>query len=170
MALWQIPENIRAEHALQSGAEIPPFYDSMIAKLVSHGATRDEARRQLIAGLEHIVAFGVTTNQAFLAGCLRHPAFAAGEATTAFIERYRSDLVAPSQRGGGYRSRGITALCTTHAPPWRDGRTLAATFPLPFRIGLGEAVHEAEIVRERDGGYVADSRPRAAVRDRGTRP
>lgn len=44
MALWQMPDDVRVEHALQSGAEIPPFYDSMIAKIVSHGATRDEAR------------------------------------------------------------------------------------------------------------------------------
>ena len=71
MALWQMPGDIRVEHALQSGSEIPPFYDSMIAKLISHGATRDEARRQLICGLEQTAAFGVTTNQAFLIACLR---------------------------------------------------------------------------------------------------
>ena len=39
MALWQMPGDIRVEHALQSGSEIPPFYDSMIAKIISHGAT-----------------------------------------------------------------------------------------------------------------------------------
>ena len=42
-----------------------------------------------------------------------------------------------------------------HAPPWRSGRSLAATFPLPVRVELGHGVHEVEIVRERDGGYVA---------------
>ena len=52
MALWQVPDGIRVEHALQSGSEIPPFYDSMIAKLIGHGATRDEARGKLICGLE----------------------------------------------------------------------------------------------------------------------
>jgi geranyl-CoA carboxylase alpha subunit len=158
MALWQVPENIRVEHALRSGAEIPPFYDSMIAKLVSHAVTRDEARRRLIAGLEQVVAFGVTTNQAFLAACLSHPAFAAGEATTAFIERHRGELLARSHEVAA--DIGLAALLlyvsNPNAPPWRSGRTLAATFTLPFRIGLGEAVHEAEILRERDGGYVAD--------------
>jgi geranyl-CoA carboxylase alpha subunit len=157
MALWQMPENIRVEHALQSGAEIPPFYDSMIAKLVSHGATRDEARRRLISGLEQAVAFGVTTNQAFLAACLSHPAFAAGEATTAFIERHRGELV-PSHEVAADIGLAALLLYVSHpdAPLWRNGRTLAGTFPLPFRIGLGEAVHEAESFRERDGGYVAD--------------
>jgi geranyl-CoA carboxylase alpha subunit len=157
MALWQVPENIRVEHALRSGAEIPPFYDSMIAKLVSHAVTRDEARRRLIAGLEQVVAFGVTTNQAFLAACLSHPAFAAGEATTAFIERHRGELV-PSHEVTA--DIGLAALLlyvsNPNAPPWRSGRTLAAAFSLAVRIGLGEAVHEAEIFRERDGGYVAD--------------
>ena len=38
MALWQMPDGVRVEHALQSGSEIPPFYDSMIAKIISHGA------------------------------------------------------------------------------------------------------------------------------------
>src|ERR1700742_2624610 len=63
MALWQMPGEIRVEPALQSGSVIPPYYDSMIAKLISHDTTRDAARRQLVHGLEQTVAFGVTTNQ-----------------------------------------------------------------------------------------------------------
>ena len=98
MALWQMPSDLRVEHALQSGSEIPPFYNSMIAKIIAHGATRDETRRKLIHGLEHTVAFGVITNQAFLAACLRHPAFAAGEATTAFIGENRDDLLSAARR------------------------------------------------------------------------
>ncbi len=40
-----------------------------------------------------------------------------------------------------------------HAPPWRRGRSLAATFPLTTRIDLGHGVHEVDIVRNRDGSY-----------------
>src|SRR5579872_6746428 len=98
MARWQVPDGIRVEHALQSGSEIPPFYDSMIAKVISRGTTRDEARRKLVYGLERTAAFPVTTNLAFLAACLRHPEFAAGEATTAFIDRNRAALLAPRKR------------------------------------------------------------------------
>jgi geranyl-CoA carboxylase alpha subunit len=157
MALWQMPEELRVEHALQSGCEIPPFYDSMIAKLIAHGETRDEARRKLIHGLEQTVAFGVTTNQAFLAACLRHPAFAAGEATTAFIGQHRDDLFAPHAEPGTSTALAALLLHVTdrHAPLWRKGRTLAATFPVPARIGIDRTIHECEIVRERDGGYVA---------------
>jgi geranyl-CoA carboxylase alpha subunit len=157
MALWQMPDHLRVEHALQSGSEIPPFYDSMIAKIISHGATRDEARRKLIHGLEHMIAFGVTTNQAFLAACLRHPSFAAGEVTTAFIGRHRDDLLAPAADQPPDVALAALLLTITHrhAPPWRRGRTLAATFPVPARIEYGETIHEVEILRERDGGYVA---------------
>jgi geranyl-CoA carboxylase alpha subunit len=158
MALWRMPDSIRAEHALHSGADIPPFYDSMIAKLVSYGATRDEARRRLVAGLDQAVAFGVTTNQAFLAACLRHPAFAAGEATTGFIAQHHGELLAPSQdvTSGVGLAALLLYVSNTHAPLWQRGRALAATFPLPVRVGLDDAVHEAEIVRERDGSYIAD--------------
>jgi geranyl-CoA carboxylase alpha subunit len=157
MALWQMPDELRVEHALQSGSEIPPFYDSMIAKLISHGTTRDEARRKLIHGLGQTVAFGVTTNQAFLADCLRHPAFAAGEATTAFVGEHRDDLVTPRADVSSDAALAALLLYVTDpfAPPWRGGRTLAATFPIAARIELEHVVHDLEIVRERDGGYVA---------------
>jgi geranyl-CoA carboxylase alpha subunit len=157
MALWQMPGDIRVEHALQSGSEIPPFYDSMIAKLIGFGTTRDEARRRLIHGLEQTAAFGVTTNQAFLAACLAHPAFAAGEATTAFIGRNRDDLLAQRKDTATEAALAALLLYVTdpHAPPWRRGRTLAAAFPVPVRIAFDHGIHDLEVVRERDGGYLA---------------
>ena len=158
MALWQMPDELRVEHALQSGSEIPPFYDSMIAKLISHGATRDEARRKLIHGLEQACAFGVTTNQAFLAACLRHPVFAAGEATTAFIGKHRDQLLAPDSaaEAADIALAGLLLYVTDpDARPWRKGRTLAATFPIAARIELHHGIHDLEIVRERAGDYAA---------------
>jgi geranyl-CoA carboxylase alpha subunit len=157
MALWQVPDGVRVEHALQSGSEIPPFYDSMIAKIISHGADRNEARGRLICGLEQTAAFGVTTNQGFLISCLRHPGFAKGEATTAFIGNHRDELLAPRADVNAEAALAALLLYVTnpHAPPWRSGRSLAATFPLTMRIDLGHGVHEVDIVRGRDGGYVA---------------
>ncbi|MCP4621565.1 MAG: acetyl-CoA carboxylase biotin carboxylase subunit [Bradyrhizobium sp.] len=157
MLRWQMPENIRVEHALQSGSEIPPFYDSMIAKVISHGATRDEARGKLISALEQVEAFGVTTNQGFLISCLRHPVFAGGGATTAFIGNHRDELNAA--HADEAREAALAALLlyvsNPHAPPWRAGRSLAATFPLATRFVISGKTHEIEVVRERDGGYIA---------------
>jgi geranyl-CoA carboxylase alpha subunit len=157
MALWRMPDGVRVEHALQSGSEIPPFYDSMIAKIISHGADRNEARGRLICGLEQTAAFGVTTNQGFLISCLRHPGFAKGEATTAFIGNHREELLAPRANANAEAALAALLLYVTnpHAPPWRGGRSLAATFPLTMRIDLGHGVREVDIVRERDGSYVA---------------
>jgi geranyl-CoA carboxylase alpha subunit len=155
MALWQMPVGIRVEHALQSGSEIPPFYDSMIAKIISHGATRDEARAKLITGLEHTAAFGVTTNQGFLIACLRHPVFANGEATTAFIASHRAELLAPDRDAAweAFLAALLLYLTNPFAPPWHGGRSLAATFPVPVRLDLGGGARDLEIVRERDGSY-----------------
>jgi geranyl-CoA carboxylase alpha subunit len=131
----------------------------MIAKIVAHSATREEARRKLIYGLEQTIAFGVTTNQAFLAGCLRHPAFAAGEATTAFIGQHRGDLLASRSEEPSDIALAALLFHVTdrHAPPWKKGRSLAATFPVLARIEFNRHSHELEIVRERDGSYIAST-------------
>jgi len=81
-------EGIRVDHGLTSGFVVSPFYDPMLAKVIAHGSTREEARRRLAIALEDTVAFGLNTNRGFLISVVRHPAFAAGDATTAFIERY----------------------------------------------------------------------------------
>src|SRR5262249_823680 len=126
-------------------------------KVISHGADRNEARSRLICGLEQVAALGVTTNQGFLISCLRHPTFAKGEATTAFIGNHRDELLTP--RADEKAEAALAALLLyvshPHAPRWCGGRSLAATFPLTTRIDLGRGVREVDIVRERDGGYTA---------------
>ncbi len=155
MLRWQMPEGIRAEHALESGSEVPPFYDSMIAKLISHGATREEARGKLICALERVVAFGVTTNQAFLMACLHHPVFANGQATTAFIEQNRHELLTTRDLAPDVVLAAVLLYVTSpHAKPFRSGRSLGAAFPIPYRLEIEGRVHDLELVRERDGGYV----------------
>lgn len=155
MARWQVPGDIRVEHALQSGSEIPPFYDSMIAKVISHGASREEARGRLIVGLEQLVAFGVTTNQGFLMSCLRHPGFARGEATTAFIGAHRDELLVPRKDEASDAALAGLLLYVTNpnAPLWRSGRSLAATFPLPVKIDIDGKAYALDVTRERDGSY-----------------
>ena len=159
MALWQAPEGVRVEHALQSGAEISPFYDSMIAKIVSHGASREQARASLIVGLEQTVAFGVTTNQGFLMSCLRHPVFARGEATTAFIARHRDDLFVQRVRSSQDVALAALLIFVTnpHTPAWRSGRSLGPSFPVPLRLEIADALHDVEVLRERDGSYLIET-------------
>ncbi len=86
---WRPDDGLRVDHALEDGAEVPPYYDSMIAKMIAHGDTRDAARTRLAAGLDRSVVLGVETNKAFLAALLRDPGFAATGATTDFLARHR---------------------------------------------------------------------------------
>jgi len=85
--LWRPDESLRIDHALEDGAEVPPYYDSMIAKLIAHAETRDAARERLAAALDHSVVLGLETNKAFLAALLRDPRFARGAATTDFLQQ-----------------------------------------------------------------------------------
>ncbi|MCW5657046.1 MAG: acetyl-CoA carboxylase biotin carboxylase subunit [Burkholderiaceae bacterium] len=90
VVLWQPPAGagVRVDHGLAPGQAISPFYDPMIAKVIAHGATRDEARRRLVGALAATRVLGLPTNLGFLADAAAHPEFAAGAATTAFIGRH----------------------------------------------------------------------------------
>ncbi|MGB3504197.1 MAG: acetyl-CoA carboxylase biotin carboxylase subunit [Xanthobacteraceae bacterium] len=160
MLEWQPADHLRVEHALHSGIEIPPFYDSMIAKVIAHGATRDEARRRLIHGMEQTVAFGVTTNQEFLASCLRNEVFAQGGATTAFIGQHVDDLLARPP-AAGITNDVLAALLLyvtdPHAASWRAGRSLATTFAMLMRFTIDGEACEIEIARTREGDYAIGS-------------
>ncbi len=97
MRRWNPPletPGLRVDHGLTEGGAIPPYYDSMIAKLVAHGRTREEACRKLLRALEQCVVLGVPTNQSFLADCLNDPVFAAASGVhTGFVEeRFGSTL------------------------------------------------------------------------------
>ena len=96
LALWQAAEDVRTDHALYSGAEVSSFYDSMIAKVIAHGATRDEACQRLANVLDQTIALGLPTNKAFLATVLRDEEFGARGATTDFLSR-RFVSVEPAQ-------------------------------------------------------------------------
>jgi geranyl-CoA carboxylase alpha subunit len=101
-----------------------------------------------------VVAFGVTTNQAFLAACLRHPMFARGQATTAFIEQNRAELLSTRDVAADIALAAVLLYVTNpHARPFRSGRSLAATFPVPCRLEMDGHTHDLEVLRERDGGY-----------------
>jgi propionyl-CoA carboxylase alpha chain len=78
-------EGVRVDTGVYEGGEISMYYDPMIAKLVAHGATRDEALLRLRTALDRFVIRGVQHNISFLAALAQHPRFVAGEITTNFI-------------------------------------------------------------------------------------
>lgn len=86
--LWlPAPGNgIRIDSGIETGGEVSPFYDPMIAKVIAYGDTREEARLMLSHALKDTALLGVKNNKTFLVDALEHPVFASGGATTAFIE------------------------------------------------------------------------------------
>lgn len=83
--LWHPSDIARVDDGIASGGEVSPFYDSMVAKIITHGATREDARRKMVRALAETALFGPKTNRDFLIDALARPDFVAGQATTAFI-------------------------------------------------------------------------------------
>ena len=77
---------VRIESALYAGYQIPPFYDSMLAKLIAHGKTREEAILRMKRMLFELDVEGVDTNQEFVEDLLDSKAFRRGDYTTAYVE------------------------------------------------------------------------------------
>ena len=77
---------VRVDSHVYAGYTIPPFYDSMIAKLITHGSTRQEAIERLRRALDECVIEGIPSTLPFHAKMMRHPGFLRGNVTTAFLE------------------------------------------------------------------------------------
>ena len=76
---------IRVDTAVYPGYTIPPLYDSMIAKLIVHGKTREEAIRKMISALEEVVIDGIDSNVDFHISILNNKRFREGSFDTSFI-------------------------------------------------------------------------------------
>ena len=84
----RLPRGIRVDSGVAEGDEVGVAYDPMIAKLIAHGPTRDEAFARLRDALAETEVAGVTTNLPFLRWLASHPAVLAGRTTTAFLTDY----------------------------------------------------------------------------------
>jgi acetyl-CoA carboxylase biotin carboxylase subunit len=83
---------IRDDGAAYPGYEIPLEYDPLVAKLVAHGADREQAILRMYRALDEYRLDGIRTAIPFHRKVMRHPAFRAGELTTGFIEEHKADL------------------------------------------------------------------------------
>jgi acetyl-CoA carboxylase biotin carboxylase subunit len=86
---------VRLDTHIYSGYRVPPFYDSLLAKLIVSGNTREEALSRARNALNHLVVEGVHTTISFLDEIMRDEEFAAGRVDTGYLERFSE------RRGGG---------------------------------------------------------------------
>ncbi len=85
---------VRVDSHVYAGYTVPPYYDSLLAKVIVHGNDRQEALQRMGQALDSFILEGVTTTIPFLARVIRHPAFVAGDIDTRFLER-ESHLLKP---------------------------------------------------------------------------
>jgi acetyl-CoA carboxylase, biotin carboxylase subunit len=88
---------VRVDTHVYDGYTVPPYYDSLLAKVIVHGNDRAEALSRMGQALDSFILEGVTTTIPFLARVIRHPSFVAGKVDTKFLER-ESQLLRPDAR------------------------------------------------------------------------
>jgi 3-methylcrotonyl-CoA carboxylase alpha subunit len=84
----------RVDSGVRQGDAVTPWYDSLLAKIIVHGATREAAIDALRTALEAAEVAGIATNLDLLHAAVSHPAFRAGDLDTGFLERHREALLA----------------------------------------------------------------------------
>jgi acetyl-CoA carboxylase biotin carboxylase subunit len=78
---------VRVDTHVYAGYTVPPYYDSLLAKVIVHGNDREEALTRMGQALDSFILEGVTTTIPFLARVIRHPDFVTGDIDTRFLER-----------------------------------------------------------------------------------
>jgi urea carboxylase len=111
------PPGLRVDTWVESGAEISPFYDPMLAKFIATGATREEAIANLRAGIDAADISGIETNAGYCHEILNLPDFRAGSMTTRTLASF------------DYQPQTIAVL---------DGGALSSLQSLPGRLGFWE--------------------------------
>jgi acetyl-CoA carboxylase, biotin carboxylase subunit len=96
-AVWPSGEGIRVDTHIVSGSRIPPFYDSLMAKIIAHAADRPAALERMRRALTATHIEGVATNLAFHAGVLADPEFQRGGVDTSYLPRFLERRRAPEQ-------------------------------------------------------------------------
>ena len=143
---------VRVDDGVYDGGEVSMFYDPMIAKLITWGATRDEAADLQIAALDRFEIEGLGHNIDFVSAIMQHPRFRSGELTTGFIaEEYPDGVLGAASTPELLKSLAAIAgfVATAEADRARhvDGQ-LGNTLDPPSRwqVKIGEAVHDIEMI------------------------
>ena len=139
---------VRLDSGVEEGDEASVYYDSLIAKLVVYGDTREQAAARLSSALDGFAAEGPATNLLFLASLVSHPRFKAGELSTAFIAEEYPDGFDPAAACSQEMAEMLGAVAVLAQD--RCGRTLPRDWTEAVLISGGE---ETPLARKwADGG------------------
>jgi 3-methylcrotonyl-CoA carboxylase alpha subunit len=181
---FRLPTDLRVDSAVEQGGAVTPYYDPMIAKLIAHGETRDEAVRRLADACAAVEVWPVRTNAGFLARLLSEGEVRKGGADTGFIERAGERLTARPAPSAGALASAAALMASSSAvkSPWTElvGFRLNAANHRGIRLEYEQTIYVTEPALDlalpgfatRDGAVVfeageayAFSAPRAAAED-----
>ncbi|HEY3697401.1 acetyl/propionyl/methylcrotonyl-CoA carboxylase subunit alpha [Phenylobacterium sp.] len=158
LGTFHLPEGVRVDAGVEQGDTVSPFYDPMIAKLIAHAPTRDEAIAELAEACSQVVVYPVKSNAGFLVRCLGTPNFIAGALDTGLIARGLDALVAPpppsrealASAGWVFRDAVVQRRGVDHVTPWVDlkGFRLSAPAVETTRLFYADQAIEAEMPLE----------------------
>jgi acetyl/propionyl-CoA carboxylase alpha subunit len=172
---FMLPENVRVDAGVDTGDVITPFYDPMVAKLIAHAPTREQAIADLAEACAATEVFPVKTNAAFLVRCLEAPDFIAGSVDTGLIGRDLEALTAAAEpspealASAGWAFREVVERRAIEPTPWVDlkGFRLNAAPVEAARLFLGETPVEAALALEPTRGLYAVSDEEVVVFEAG---
>ena len=154
---------VRWDSGVRAGDEISPYYDSMIAKLIVHGDTREQALARLDQALSELHIVGVANNVAFLRQVVQSPSFAQAQLDTALIQREHAHLFGQQALSVDLALAAVLAQQCLPSPasgvwadPWssNDKWTLQGHSTRIFEALFGEQRVTARLTRHNQGTMV----------------
>jgi 3-methylcrotonyl-CoA carboxylase alpha subunit len=146
------PQSCRADSGVEAGDVISPWYDPMIAKVITHGPTRDVALARLGRALSQTQVAGTVTNLAFLGALAQHSDFAAGDVDTGLIGRDLSDLAVDPAPGP--RQKVAAAMVAAGVLKGGENRGFSLWQPLARSVWLAWRGAPIEVVLRCHGAEV----------------
>jgi acetyl-CoA carboxylase biotin carboxylase subunit len=122
---------VRVDHGIDEGGEVTPFYDPMIAKVIAHAATRDEAIARLAQALRATPLLGLVSNRGFLLEMLESETFGAGAVTTGMLDAAARPTTAPSDEDF---AAAVSVLALADGDDWFSS-TGRRRCPITLRAG-----------------------------------
>ena len=155
---------VRYDTGIVSGQEISPFYDPMIAKLITYGDNREAARKLMIEALHETALFGPRTNRDFLIACLENDKFTSGDFSTAFIAE---EFGADGHKETDMEGRDLAVLALRHflfdqqnvvskslgMPAALLNFSAADMLRTPYRLEVKDTIYDVVVATRATGAY-----------------
>ncbi|HYX09794.1 MAG TPA: biotin carboxylase N-terminal domain-containing protein [Bacteroidales bacterium] len=166
MTFYKVPDAslIRTDSSTDRASAVHSSYDPMISKLTATGATREEARIKLLAGLNDYHIHGITTNIEYLKKLLQHPSFIEGNLSTSFCEDHKTTLLSTGSVERKEEIRLNTVLAFLFAEQFKETGTKTDIWSsigywrnlMKFRVSVNNEPLELTVLQKLPGKLIVE--------------